>query len=637
MVASGFPDRSAGLCSCSGNRGFSCGEQGGTSRRFDVPRSILALLERQMGVMDVAREILRMVRDFTGCEATAIRLRGGENSPYFALAGWTRDRIEAEPFPCCPPPTDEPAHGVDTGLQCVCSAVIAGRTDPSLSFFTPGGSFCTNNAAELLNAPSERQMLSGGRNRCLAQGYQSVALIPLRSDGAVIGLLQLGCSTEGHFSADMMGLLEEAGTCAGIVLKRISVEEALKASSAELESRIREQTEELREVHGNLLQEKTERNEIERKLEAVETRCRTIMEGARDVIWRLDADMRFTYVSASVTSVLGYAVEDFMTLSPLDLIAPSSRERFLHACREALEIRPQGAPGPSPFRTQEIEGRHKDGSSRWLEVSVTAVIEQGRPVGILGISRDITGRKRAEQAKVDFLTTAAHELRGPLTSILGYSELLLIRSDLSSEEQRLCLSRINDQAAHLADLVTDLLEVSRMESEEAHTVNLSQQHVDTLVRATVERFREQTAPRHFEIIFSGKAPQFYLDKRIFSEVLHRILANAVKYSPQNSSIRVACTTAGEHCEISIQDRGIGMTDEQAERIFDKFYRGDSSDTAVPGLGMGMTLVKRMVDAMGGTVRVESKYGQGTTVTFTIPIRLSDTVGGGSGIEENTHR
>ncbi|MBI5570701.1 MAG: PAS domain S-box protein [Desulfomonile tiedjei] len=639
MAASGLLDGSADSGSPCGSSGSVPESKEATAPALVLSFRVLALLGQGLGLVNAAREILRMVKDFTGCEAAGIRLREDEGLPYLVHEGFSLSAPGADGFPCILTAAGEADLSVETdsAVACACSAVMSGLADPSLRCFTASGSFWINNIPAVVSASSEKAMFSPKGSRCLAQGYRSVALIPLRSNEAVIGVLQLGDSAEGFFSAQQIGLLEEIGTCAGIVLERLSADEAMTEATAELEARFQERTAELRQVREMLVDERAERQEIERALEATETRYRTLVENAGDVIWCINRDMRFSYVSPSVTSVLGYAVDEILNLDPLDLMPPFSREPFLNMCRETLELQDDRTTHSSASRTQEIEGFHKDGSTRWLEVGATALTEAGRPVGILAVARDITDRKRIEQAKADFLTTAAHELRGPLTSILGYSELLLIKDDLSPEEKERCLTRINDQAGHLARLVTTLLEISHLESGEEWTLNLSRRRVDEVIRAVIKRFRQQNTSRQVDVTLTDNLPEFFLDERALTEVLQRILTNAAVYSPQGSPIGVTCAATGDQCEIAIQDRGIGMTAEQIERLFDKFYRGDSSNKATPGLGLGMTVVKRIVEAMGGRVKVESEYGQGTTVTFTLPIRRADAVAGGSASEENTDR
>ena len=639
MVASGLPDGSADSGPHSGNSASFSLSKEVTAPRPELSFSVLALLTQGLGLIKAAREILRMVREFTGCEAAAICLCEDERLSYLVGEGFSRGAPAGEGIPCTLGTGSEEARGIepDSSVVCACAAAVSGLADPSLRPFMASGGFWTNNVAEVMSPPPEKSRFSSKGNHCLAQGYRSVALIPLRSNKAVVGVLQLGDSTEGFFSAYQIGLLEEVGTYAGTVLEKLLSDEAKAEATAEIESRLQEQTEELRRVREMLQDERAERQEIARALEATETRYRTLVENAGAVIWCIDGDMRFTYVSPSVTAVLGYAAYEIMNLDPLDLMPPPSRERFLHMYRETLELEGGRTTHSSSSRTQEIEGLHKDGSTRWLEVGATALTEGGRPVGILAVARDITDRKRIEQAKADFLTAAAHELRGPLTSILGYAELLLIKDDLLPEEKNRCLTRINDQAGYLARLVTTLLEISRLESGEEWTLNLSRGRVDKVITTVIERFRQQNPLRPIELTLPDAVPEFFLDERALTEVLQRILTNAATYSPEASPIRVTCAATRDQCEISIQDRGIGMTEGQTERLFDKFYRGESSNKATSGLGLGMTVVRRIVEAMGGQVKIESAYGQGTTVTFTVPIRRVDAVAGGSASEENTNR
>ncbi len=110
-----------------------------------------------------------------------------------------------------------------------------------------------------------------------------------------------------------------------------------------------------------------------------------------------------------------------------------------------------------------------------------------------------------------------------------------------------------------------------------------------------------------------------VDKEKMGQVLKNILSNAAKYSPVGGLIRVVGEVLTDHYQISIEDQGIGMTPENVDKIFDKFYRVDASDSAIEGTGLGMTVVKHIVEAHGGTIRIESEFGKGTNVKFVIPI------------------
>jgi signal transduction histidine kinase len=232
---------------------------------------------------------------------------------------------------------------------------------------------------------------------------------------------------------------------------------------------------------------------------------------------------------------------------------------------------------------------------------------------------DVTHKREIDRMKTEFLSTAAHELRTPLTSIQGFSEILLTKDDLEPGEHGKFLTYINDQAIGLAAIVNDLLDISRIESGKGLELNKTPCGVGDCVRRIVPYFEIQSPKHEFEIALSEEDTELIVDKDKITQVLENIIGNAVKYSPDGGLVRVTGQLSEGYYRISIEDQGMGMTPEQVDEIFEKFYRADASNTAIQGTGLGMTIVKYIVEAHGGEVWVESEVGKGTTVSFTIPL------------------
>lgn len=248
-----------------------------------------------------------------------------------------------------------------------------------------------------------------------------------------------------------------------------------------------------------------------------------------------------------------------------------------------------------------------------------------------------------DRMKSEFISMAAHELRNPLTSIMGYSELLMIRDDIKEEERKKYISNINKQSVVLAEIINDLLDVSRIESGKGFTLNKVPSDMSHIIREVTSSFRLQTDKHTFDIILPEEPVVLMVDREKMEQVLGNILSNAVKYSPEGGTIRLtakkisdfgigdsepeedekesAFRTPYSAIEISIADQGIGMTPDQVQKIFDKFYRADTSNTTISGTGLGMSIVKQLIEAHDGKVWVESKLGKETTVRFAIPVRV----------------
>lgn len=244
--------------------------------------------------------------------------------------------------------------------------------------------------------------------------------------------------------------------------------------------------------------------------------------------------------------------------------------------------------------------------------------KEGKQTGIVTIIHDVTHEREVDRMKTEFISTAAHELRTPLTSIQGFSEIMLTRDDISEEEKNRFLTYINKQAISLTMIVSDLLDIARIESGRGFALNKVFCNIGDIIHQVVPYFQENAKKHHFEVIWPKKPVEIYIDKQKIEQVFKNLISNAIKYSPNGGLIQVSGREAEDCFEVKVVDQGIGMAPEQLEKIFDKFFRADSSDTAVEGTGLGMTIVKHIVEAHGGKILVESEVGKGTIVKFTIP-------------------
>ncbi len=239
-------------------------------------------------------------------------------------------------------------------------------------------------------------------------------------------------------------------------------------------------------------------------------------------------------------------------------------------------------------------------------------------IGVVMIINDVTHEREVDRLKNEFISTAAHEFKTPLTSIQGFSELLLTRKDLGPEDSERFLSYINKQAVSLTMIVNDLLDISRIESGKGFELNLAPCKVGDTIQQILPYFEEQTDKHTFEVTLPENPDEILVDKEKMGQVLKNILSNAVKYSPDGGTIRIHSDTSDNYCRVYVEDEGMGMTPEQVDRIFNKFYRADATNSAIEGTGLGMTIVKYIVEAHGGKINVESTLGKGTKVSYQIP-------------------
>ena len=254
------------------------------------------------------------------------------------------------------------------------------------------------------------------------------------------------------------------------------------------------------------------------------------------------------------------------------------------------------------------------------------------------LEKEITERKRAEalikeqnerlkeldRIKSEFLSTAAHELRTPLTSILGYSEILLKRK-LNIKKKNTFLKIINKEAESLADIINDLLDVSRIESGRGIEIKKAPVDLKDIILENVNFFQVQTDKHTFKIDLPGNLPKIELDKDRIGQVMGNLLINAIKFSPQGGEIRVNLEQTDGEIKVNVSDTGLGIPEKDIPHIFEKFYRADNvSGNAIGGTGLGLAIAKYIVESHKGRIWVESKPGKGSTFSFTLPVKSTET-------------
>jgi two-component system, sensor histidine kinase and response regulator len=391
------------------------------------------------------------------------------------------------------------------------------------------------------------------------------------------------------------------------ITERKRAEEALQEERRSLARQVEEKT---RDIQVALEQSEGARDRID-----------AILKSIGDGLVVMDAQQRVLSMNRSAEEMLGVQLSDLIG-QPLELAIEEETLRAM--IRDVFKNR------TADYRFDlELRGTAPD---RHLVIEAhTSVVrdKKGMQTGIVMSLRDVTYQREVERMKTEFLSTAAHELRTPLTSIRGFSELLLTRNTLSQEEKTKFLGYINRQAVALTDIINDLLDITRIESGKGFAMSRSWTRVSDRITQAVAYFQDYSPRHRFEVSLEDRDVQVYLDPDKIDQVLKNILSNAVKYSGKGVSIRVSGGVAGEEYRFSVEDEGIGLTPEQRARIFEKFYRADASDSGVGGTGLGMAIVKYIVEAHGGRVWAESEgLGRGVKVSFSIPIKAQGVPGHG---------
>ncbi len=232
----------------------------------------------------------------------------------------------------------------------------------------------------------------------------------------------------------------------------------------------------------------------------------------------------------------------------------------------------------------------------------------------------------ANKSKSEFLANMSHELRTPLNSVIGYSELL--EDELFGElntKQKKYVNNILISGTHLLDLINDILDLSKVEAGKMslETKDIKIHHI---IRNSVVMIKEKAFKHNIKIKQDIDASvddhKFIADERKMKQIMYNLLSNAVKFTPDGGNISIFCRTSDQNMEVSITDTGIGISQDNLDKIFKKFEQIDSSfSKKYKGTGLGLSLTKQLVELHGGTIRAESEgVDQGSTFTFRIPLQ-----------------
>ena len=271
----------------------------------------------------------------------------------------------------------------------------------------------------------------------------------------------------------------------------------------------------------------------------------------------------------------------------------------------------------------EINSVKKDGTPFWCyaNVSVFNHHEYGRV--LVSVHTDITERKKLEQLKDDFIGLVSHELRSPLTVITGAVNTALTEAErLSPEETRQLLKDAALEADSLSHLLGNLMELSRLQADRLLLFS-EPISIEKVIQGTIEEIKRKSSAHQFVVDVPRELPPVYADELRVERILYNLLENAVKYSPQGGEVRVFIKLAEEHLVIGISDQGIGISPSDLAKLFKPFQRlEDSRLDRVHGSGLGLSVCRRLVEAHGGQIWVESESGKGSTFFFTLPLSHS---------------
>ena len=274
-----------------------------------------------------------------------------------------------------------------------------------------------------------------------------------------------------------------------------------------------------------------------------------------------------------------------------------------------------------------------DGGFPLFETIKTPLIQNGEPIGMVCISRDITQRKATEaelesasRAKGDFLARMSHEIRTPLNAIIGMNNIALNSRD--PEQTHQCHVKIDDASKHLLNLINDILDMSKIEAEKFE-LSCSEFDFEKALMSiiNVTNFRAEEKKQELVVNLDRDVPSIiYGDELRISQVITNLLSNAVKFTPENGAVLLNIKKADETGDditlmIDVVDTGIGISEEQQARLFTSFEQADGSiSRKFGGTGLGLAISKRIVELMGGNIWIESEIGKGSKFAFTINVK-----------------
>ena len=383
-----------------------------------------------------------------------------------------------------------------------------------------------------------------------------------------------------------------------------------------------------------------EKSKLGSQLERHRRRIEELVAHVPGVVWEAwgkpdAASQRIDFVSSHVEKMLGYSQQEWLSTPNfwLTIVHPADKER---AAREAAAIFASGTGGTSRFRWL-----HKDGREVWVEAQSVVVCDETGPLGMRGVTMDVTAAVRAEneraelleresraraeaeeasRLKEEFLATVSHELRTPLNAVVGWSRLVRT-GQLDKEGTSHALEVIERNAAAQRQIIEDLLDVSRIITGK---LRINTQRVDLLLvlHAAIDAVRPAAEAKQIDLRTHFEAPDAIVraDVERLQQILWNLLANAVKFTPQRGTVDLHLRRCDSMAEIRIEDSGPGIPAEFLPRIFDRFSQADGSSTRKHGgLGLGLAIVRHLVELHGGTVSADNRDENGGAVlTVTLP-------------------
>src|SRR5664279_3322760 len=355
-----------------------------------------------------------------------------------------------------------------------------------------------------------------------------------------------------------------------------------------------------------------------------------LVQSANDGISFYDRSWNLRFCNSAFYSMIGYDRNSYNSLNPKDLFHPEDKD---------YQLRREQALVNNRFFETELRLKHREG--HFMNLSTRSVMvrnETGEVLGALTISRDITrlkkihedlikaniGAESSKKLKSTFLANISHEIRNPLNSVVGFSNLLL-SNNLTNEVKEEYIEHINHNSEKLLQIIGDIIDLSRLESSQIQ-ITYEEASLNTIVNEIIEEARQVIKRNEKPIILNVKnnfeeaGDLIFTDRVWLKRVLNHLMDNAVKFT-LDGSVEFSYSLENQNIVFRIRDTGIGINKENIGRIFEEFRQEfDGHHRPFEGLGIGLTLAKEVVERMGGEIYVQSEKGVGSEFSFSIPYR-----------------
>ncbi len=353
----------------------------------------------------------------------------------------------------------------------------------------------------------------------------------------------------------------------------------------------------------------------ESALSSHEERFKALIENSFDAVVLIDPAAKILYASPSVKRILGYSPEEIEGTNGFELVFPEDRGSTMKELAKLL-LKPGGSI------SIEYRTIRKDQQVIWVEVTGTNLLLEPNVGAVVVNFRDVTKEKQIDQAKTEFVSLASHQLRTPLTTVKWYAEMLLGNQIGSlTPKQKEYLNEVYGSNQRMINLVNDLLDVSRIDMgtffAESEQIDLKE-----LVENILKDYKPQISSKKLEInkTFDGSS-KIKIDSRMCRIILQNLLSNAIKYTLAGGKIDLKLNTSSNNLSIKITDNGMGIPADAQGKIFTKFFRAANvKEVDTRGTGLGLYLVKSLVEKAGGKLEFRSKENQGTTFEITVPLK-----------------